>query len=388
MLQNGLGHLLQERAVRSRRFVDLFTGAGTVAAFVAQRCSVPVIATDLQNYSIILAEAVVGRTAPLDAATVWQKWHRAAKSLVGGHSPPELQKLTRARVESFRSWCADNSMPITRAYGGYYYSPYQACWIDAFRATLPEATSERNAALAALIQAGSKCAAAPGHTAQPFQPTRSAKPYLEEAWKKNIESVTRQCFERVSSTFALAQGAARLADANTFAETLGEGDLVFIDPPYSGVHYSRFYHVLETIALGDCGEVSGAGRYPSPEHRPRSSYSIKTESVDAVDDLLRTLSFVGAEAIVTFPDHECSNGLSGTAVREIAQRYFCVHEFFVKSTFSTLGGPKANEVQQPRRLARQKTRELVLVLQPSRSRELGCTAGARRNHPRVLPTVG
>ncbi|MCB9133375.1 MAG: DNA adenine methylase [Anaerolineales bacterium] len=33
------------------------------------------------------------------------------------------------------------------------------------------------------------------------------------------------------------------------AATLNNNDLVFVDPPYSSVQYSRFYHVLETVAL-------------------------------------------------------------------------------------------------------------------------------------------
>ena len=50
--------------------------------------------------------------------------------------------------------------------------PSEADAIDAFRASLPRSEPSRTIALAALIRAASKCAAAPGHTAQPFQPTR------------------------------------------------------------------------------------------------------------------------------------------------------------------------------------------------------------------------
>ena len=159
-------------------------------------------------------------------------------------------------------------------------------------------------------------------------------------------------------------GQASVGDANAAAGELNEGDLAFIDPPYSGVHYSRFYHVLETIARGTCGEVSGIGRYPDRKKRPRSKYSVISESAEALEQLLESISSHGARAILTFPDHECSNGLSGKAVREIAQRYFHVNETQVASKFSTLGGTGYEETTELGRDARQHAQELMLVLDP------------------------
>jgi adenine-specific DNA methylase len=160
-------------------------------------------------------------------------------------------------------------------------------------------------------------------------------------------------------------GSAKVADANEAAKTLRKNDLVFIDPPYSGVHYSRFYHVLETIARGKCGEVSGTGRYPHADKRPISDYSITTKAPDALDDLLKTIAAKKARAILTFPDHDCSNGLSGKAVRTIARKYFTIKFSRVKSLFSTMGGTgdktrKGEAKRKPRHIAK----ELMLVLEP------------------------
>ena len=191
-----------------------------------------------------------------------------------GHKTPS-QKITQLIVKNCRAWCErQNDLPITKAYGGHYYSPRQAVWIDALRATLPESDSTRTVALASHIQAASQCAAAPGHTAQPFQPTRTAKPYLIDAWRKDIVHITKNAFASLANRVAKRKGIAKVGNANIVADDLEEGDLVFIDPPYSGVHYSRFYHVLETIAHGGCGKVTGVGRYPDVEFRPRSNYSI------------------------------------------------------------------------------------------------------------------
>lgn len=365
MLQNGLGELLGREAADAYRFVDLFAGSGAVAIHVASRFPITVLAFDLQQYSAVLTSAVVSRKAKLNWQEVWQHWKYRAQVQFKATKFPTAPKLTQTIVADYRSWCDEQAeLPITKAYGGHYFSPHQAGWIDALRANLPEREPAWTVALAALIQAASQCAAAPGHTAQPFQPTRTAKFFLAEAWSKNTVEKTRAAFEILAGQFAIQRGHAKVADANDAAKQLQERDLAFIDPPYSGVHYSRFYHVLETIANGTCGEVTGVGRYPDRAFRPRSNYSVSSESTEALEDLLGTVASRGARAILTFPDHDCSNGLGGDSVREIASDHFRVRETQVKSKFSTLGGTAGDGDNGRGRAARQHADELMLVLEP------------------------
>ena len=365
MLQNGLGELLRKNVARTSCFVDLFSGSGAVATFVARNFSVPVLAVDLQRYSSILAGAIIHRTVRFNWELIWKNWYSRAESQFKVRNIPTPREITRSIVSDLRAWCnQETGLPITSAYGGHYFSPQQAVWIDALRASIPKREPAKTVALAALIQSASQCAAAPGHTAQPFQPTPSAMPFLEEAWSKDIISKTKTAFESLANQFAQRSGKAIVGDANFIASCLKEGDLAFIDPPYSAVHYSRFYHVLETIANGDCGEVTGVGRYPASEKRPHSKYSILTESSETLDDLLETLSSSGARAILTFPDHNCSNGLDGDSVREIAEEYFRVQEMQVESKFSSLGGVGDERDDEAGRAARKKAKELVLFLRP------------------------
>jgi adenine-specific DNA methylase len=313
MLKNGLGQLLKREIIDAKRFVDIFVGSGSVAIHVAENYNIPVQAFDLQYYSTIITSAIISRQDTIEWLSAWNAWYHQAKRLYGKHDIPSMVKVTQDVVKNCRSWCVkQDALQITKAYGGHYFSPKQSVWIDALRSSLPKDESIKIVALSALIQAASQCAAAPGHTAQPFQPTRTAKQFLVGAWEKDIVQFTKNIFISLCTRFANKQGISEVADANNAAKQLKEGDLVFIDPPYSGVHYSRFYHVLETIAKGECGEVSGVGRYPDPSFRPRSKYSVQSESVAALDDLLGTVARNKAKAILTFPDHECSNGLSGT----------------------------------------------------------------------------
>ena len=365
MLQNGLGEVLRSECSEAERFVDLFAGSGAVACYVAQNCPLPVFASDLQEFSVVLTKAIIGRESSLDADQIWGRWSEQAREVCSRIHIPCAERLTHASVRQCRAWSeTQDRYTITQAYGGHYFSPMQAVWIDALRRVLPESEPSRTIALAALISAASRCAASPGHTAQPFQPTRTAKRHLKEAWDKDIAAQTRKALNLIAGQFARKEGDAVVCDANDAAKKLMAGDMAFIDPPYSGVQYSRFYHVLETIAKGQSGGVSGTGRYPARSLRPQSKFSVKTHSLNALEELLQTVAERNVRAVITFPEHDCSNGLSGSLIREIAGKFFSVTVKKVERKFSTLGGNNKISETDKGREARQTAKELILVLKP------------------------
>ena len=216
----------------------------------------------------------------------------------------------------------------------------------------------RELCLASVIIAASNCAAAPGHTAQPFKATQTAAEYLRASWLLDPFHYARAALKKLCPLHAIKPGKAVVSDANQMAKKLNSKDVVFVDPPYSAVQYSRFYHVLETIARGTCSTVEGVGRYPPPEERPNSNYSKKSISSQTMENLLCILSNNGCKVVLTFPKGECSNGLSGERIEEMAQQFFHVTRQSVKTTFSTLGGNRTN------RDARKVSDELMLVLNP------------------------
>jgi adenine-specific DNA methylase len=367
MLANGLGTTLNSEVKGVERFADLFAGSCAVSWHVSQKFRVRVISSDLQAFSAVLSEAVLKRTDALDTEAIWQTWFSDAHNNLQKNplyrEATDFQQIKWARarrknVEQARSLCKKSDGLITCAYGGHYFSPIQALAIDALRETLPIKLDERNAALAALITAASRCAAAPGHTAQPFQPTSGSAKFLFEGWKRNVWTYTKSALKQICSKYAQVPGEGKVSSAEALAKTLGKADIAFLDPPYSGVHYSRFYHVLETIARGTCSQVSGTGRYPPPEERPKSDFSIATKSKKALDSLLSILSKNGVKTIITFPKEKTSNGLSGPIVKRVAKKYFDVQEKVTNGRFSTLGGNKKH------RKARIPAYELIFTLTP------------------------
>ncbi|MFY9909572.1 MAG: DNA adenine methylase [Candidatus Sulfotelmatobacter sp.] len=372
MLQNGLGTLIRSRARSAERVVDLFSGSAAVSWFVAENTQTRVLSNDLQEFASVLARAVIGRTAPLDPAQLGTQWFVGANAqLWGSRVWYEAKALERSKgptkelVATSRKFCEGRSDVgvIWGAYGGHYFSPSQALAIDALRGNLPASEPARSVCLAAVIIAASKCAAAPGHTAQPLSPDApSGQKSIRDAWKHDPASVALRVLHELCARFSKVAGEVTTQDAVSLAKNLSPGDLAIVDPPYSDVQYSRFYHVLETIAKGSCGDVNGRGRYPAVEFRPQSRFSKRSESEHAMRDLLGSLSEAGASVIVTFPREECSNGLSGDAIALMAQENFCVCSQLVAGRFSTLGGDNTT------RKARVNSEELILSLRPKRRR--------------------
>lgn len=369
MLQNGFGSAITAAAQESERIVDLFAGSGVVSWYSAEKFDRPVLAVDLQAYSAVLASAVITRTRSLNLSKLERDWIESARRSAYRHSCWKASKefdepIDRPAVEGARTLCeTEGNGLIWKAYGGHYFSPRQAIQLDRALELLPAREPDHSACRAAVIAAAGYCAAAPGHTAQPFQPTDSAIPYIRDFWRRDPLAYVRSWLEQIAPRCAQRKGATEVADALDVVETLDASDLVIIDPPYSDVQYSRFYHVLEAIARANSETaplaVSGVGRYPPASERPRSDFSLKSQSKSAIEDLLDALADVGCRAIITFPAARCSNGLSGAQIARIAKSQFKVQTKTVKGRFSTLGGNGTT------RAARTASAELIISLTPA-----------------------
>ena len=367
MLKNGLSDVLRTEAKTATRIVDLFCGGSSVSWFAASELEKTVVACDLQTFAATLASSVISRTKPVQVQILDQRWLSQAarirnrqkgwKEAEALDSAEFCTKTWRKRAQELCSSDAvAGSSIISRSYGGHYFSPTQALSFDAMLKALPEEKKLQELCLSATIIAASRCVAAPGHTAQPFKATQTASKFLREAWQHDPFDYVREALKKLCPLHASKRGRAIVKDANLMAGSLKMDDVVFVDPPYSSVQYSRFYHVLETIARGTCNQVEGIGRYPPYDERPNSDYSRKGASLQAITELLRTLATKKCTVILTFPKGECSNGLSGERIEEIAHQHFRVTRRSVKTRFSTLGGNKIN------RVARKISDELMLVL--------------------------
>lgn len=364
MLSNGLGALIVSRGRRAERVVDLFSGSAAISWFAAERLDRPVLAVDLQQYAVVFAQSVLNRTQPLDADRLCRSWiqrvDRSRRRSKRWRSSRDMNgRLTADDVAAARTTCADRQLGLVwSSYGGYYYSPRQALTLDLLLDALPARAPARTVCHAALLMAASKCAAAPGHTAQPFSPSKTGLQFIHDLWSIDPLRAAEEALRNVCARSAQVRGMARAGDAVKLAKTLCESDLVVIDPPYSAVQYSRFYHVLEVLARQEQFVPDGTGRYPPLEQRPRSDFSLVSAAPAALAQLFANLASTGCTGLLTFPTNACSNGLSGETVTKVAREHFRVRTRRVLGRFSTMGG---NNHQRP---ARHHSDELILTLEP------------------------
>lgn len=107
--------------------------------------------------------------------------------------------------------------------------------------------------------------------------------YLKR-WKRSSLAplqLTRSSFTRGADG---AQHQVTCSDANTIVSTL-DVDAVYADPPYTKRQYAAYYHLLETIAVGDQPQVTGSTGLRPWEHLS-SPYCAKRFAPDALADLV------------------------------------------------------------------------------------------------------
>lgn len=373
------GRILKAIRAQVARFIkganvlcDPFCGSAVVAWDLAEQFEKPVIAGDLQSFATARAAAVLTRTDPLTELGFVEAWFRRANEQIEQATqrlriPPQPSVdlknkflLSRAAVLGVRNYVVKtlgphlsgttNPWPVTAAYAGYYFSVQQALTLDALRSTLPEQSGERAVALAALIAAASRCSASPGHTAQPLGIKKSSLPHVIEAWNRSVFDYVTEEIEDIAPRHARMIGRALVGSWEILIRSLNAGDVAFCDPPYSDVHYSRFYHVLETLSRGVRVSVSGSGRNPPFSERPESEFSRKSKAKAEVEKLMKLASERHIRLVITFPVSRQSNGLDAATFARTARRYFThVDNEDVRSIFSSLGGNGENGTRPPRK---------------------------------------
>jgi len=114
-------------------------------------------------------------------------------------------------------------------------------------------------------------------------------------------------------------------------------DAVYADPPYTRDHYSRYYHVLETMARHDEPEISmtmirsgnspalSRGMYRTDRHQ--SPFCIKSQAPGAFCELFEGVKGRKVPLVLSYSPYSASKGnrprlLTVDELTAIASRYF------------------------------------------------------------------
>lgn len=349
--------------------VDLFSGSGVVAASLARARSVT--AVDIQEYARVLSSALLSparlsnvATMRLTAAAVSManelaetvlrgllSWERAAVEALEASDPEPLcgiiERGSFAALDVAEGPLEDSlvhtlsevapqlgeigvPLTLTRYYGGVYFGYRQALQLDCLLAVVRMIPQEahRDTALAAVLGAASDSVTSVGsHFAQPLRPRdQQGRPKihaLRTLARRRQRDVCAIFLERLRR-YAEAPGTGHAAQAvcsdyrDFLASHRADISVVYADPPYTRDHYSRFYHVLETIARGDTPQIStvtSAGRTSLSRglyrlERHQSPFCIRSEVLEAFRSLFVAVGRFNAPLVLSYSPYS-----SGTAAR-------------------------------------------------------------------------
>ncbi len=240
----------------------------------------------------------------------------------------------------------------TLAFAWAYFGLEQCIALDSIRFAVDDASAagrldhEGSAwCRLALLHAASKAASSPGHFAQ----------FLRGQSEESLRRVLRQRRRIIWDCFleALAQlrpfGSAAWRSGNHVSErdALAIWDLLderapqrsvfYADPPYSKEHYSRFYHVLETIERYDYPASEGLGRY-RPD-RFAGPFARKRGVLDAMRTLWQQISDRKGILVLSYPSTGLLTAGLGCDVDALLSEYFSRVEraLEIPARHSTLG---------------------------------------------------
>jgi len=80
----------------------------------------------------------------------------------------------------------------------------------------------------------------------------------------------------------------RTLSCDVFDLKVGSNDVVYLDPPYTKRQYASYYHLLETICLGDKPEVEGVCGLRPWQHKA-SEFCYKVRALKALTNLIEKL---------------------------------------------------------------------------------------------------
>lgn len=188
-------------------------------------------------------------------------------------------------------------------YSGTYWSFEQCLWIDALRRV---ADTYRDSPvyyviLSSLMYGMSYCSQSTGHYAQYRDAkTESSKDDILTYRIREILPYFKSKFKQLKSHLGENKynHTVTSLDYRTCLDTIAERTIVYADPPYAFVHYSRFYHALETLVKYDYPEVDHKGRYRSDRHQ--SPFGRTKEVKEAFTSLFEKIKVKQATLILSY----------------------------------------------------------------------------------------
>lgn len=307
------------------KICDIFSGSGSVGAFLKK--DYPIIANDAELYSYIISSALLNTPSSKNLKSIRNIFNTGFRSNL--YELLKKQEIYIAQERSFISdennnalinlynnfptiWNSiDNSITYKRLkqkneynlflyyYSGTYFSIEQSINIDAIIKTIHELNSNSscNVLWSCLFYAMTKVVfSKDGHMAQPLSIEKNLSRHIKQRSKSLIYYFNRKLDEFISINSDLDneyihtvynEDILDLLDKQSFQKQ--NIKMIYADPPYTDMQYSRYYHLLN---------VAAQYNYPKPtiingkftkglytEGRNQSTLSKKSTAKDVIQKL-------------------------------------------------------------------------------------------------------
>lgn len=343
------------------RVCDLFAGSGCVSYRLSK--SYPISACDIQTYSKVICHALLGNfeisnniindfydsfetESGISLLRAFSPLIQVEKNAINEKNLDVLTSiLEHGSVEVFNLegvhsllneelhivsqnikeyGLKEEDSLISRYYGGIYFSYLQAVQIDIILQSIHTIIQpkDRDVFLAALISTASDIADTVGkHFAQPIKARDSKGNIKVTVYNKAVKDKTINVFDLYKDWLARylklpkAQFNHNVIQddyMNCLHALSPDVKTVYADPPYTRDHYSRFYHVLETIALRDCPELSTTnihgethvsnGIYRKERHQ--SPFCIKSKAPEAFINMFEYLASTHRNLLLSYSPYD------------------------------------------------------------------------------------
>ena len=336
--------------------VDLFAGTGSVG--YALKSYKNVISNDIEYYAFIINQAILNGCSfsEPDEASFWtaveqqyiflqgkisaalsaensffvddvdyklyQAFCEKTPSVFEPHSDdPRMKELVElvSHITPGNEPALDFPCLFLTYFANAYFGVAQCCQIDALRSIIEQITDEhtKNILLTALMSVMSAAASTTTHFAQ-FLKVKSKSTCNNLLSKRKI-NIIEECKallkEYREAGLCSKEGYAKSDCYNLdFSEcldsiALDNRTLVYADPPYFKEHYSRYYHVLNTLCLYDYPTMAvnpqthelSIGRYR--EDRRVSDFGKKAKALGAFETLIKKCARARSWLMISYSDN-------------------------------------------------------------------------------------
>ncbi len=343
---------ISEMVPRNSTILDIFAGTASVGAYLKQDYNI--ISNDIQNYSQIIAKSLIESSSielteethhmivKLEKEYVQNKekliklfpnTYDESNSFVDIKKGEWTDKIREDYLHFVNKFPAPSNEFETSSeelsllkdlyfdgnkstylqtvflFSETYFSLEQAMDIDSIRFAIDTVIDDeiiKSIFLSALIYAYSYCSSGTGHFAM-FRDLKDVssvedtfiyrKKRVWEYFIKKVDQIIEYHRYIPSRTYkTVSYDFSELLDS---PEIIGTS-LIYADPPYSFVHYSRFYHAIESLVKYDYDIPKFKGRYRSDRHQ--SPFCQRTNVLDAFRSLFEGAKKINSHVLLSYSD--------------------------------------------------------------------------------------